>query len=59
MATKLLAIRNVVNKPLNFLKSKIPQYQTTGYNLKNISTTSIACVNFFNKCMFVKVTYFS
>ncbi|XP_045452850.1 28S ribosomal protein S5, mitochondrial [Melitaea cinxia] len=49
MATKLLAIRNVVHKPLNFLISKIPQYQTTGYNLKNISTTSIACLNFFNK----------
>ncbi|XP_047537274.1 28S ribosomal protein S5, mitochondrial [Vanessa atalanta] len=49
MASKILAIRNVVNKPLSFFVNKIPQYQTTGYNLKNISTTTIACLNFFNK----------
>ncbi|CAH2094706.1 unnamed protein product [Euphydryas editha] len=49
MATKLFSIRNVINKPLNFLMNKVPQYQTSGYNLKKISTTSITYVNFFNK----------
>ncbi|CAG9565580.1 unnamed protein product [Danaus chrysippus] len=48
MATKLLTIRNLLNKPLSLLMNS-PHYIKPTYNLQTFSTTPIASVNFFNK----------
>ncbi|CAH2245082.1 28S ribosomal protein S5, mitochondrial [Pararge aegeria] len=49
MASKLLALRSVINKPLNGILGQLPQCLNTVYNLKNFSTTSAVSLNFFNK----------
>ncbi|OWR43989.1 Mitochondrial ribosomal protein S5 isoform 2 [Danaus plexippus plexippus] len=48
MATKLLMIKNFLNKPLSLFMNS-PHYIKPTYNLQTFSTTPIASVNFFNK----------
>lgn len=50
MSSKLLSLGKVLVKPLNIVFK--PNISTP--NLKvNLSTSNVACVNFFNKCKFI------
>lgn len=48
MATKILSLRSVINKPLNSIISNVSLYQHE-CNLKSFNTTTVACITFFNK----------
>ncbi|XP_023935973.1 28S ribosomal protein S5, mitochondrial [Bicyclus anynana] len=49
MASKLLALRSLISKPLNLIVNQTPQKLDFVYNLKSFSTTSVSNINFFNK----------
>ncbi|XP_045537839.1 28S ribosomal protein S5, mitochondrial [Papilio machaon] len=50
MALKLFSLKHLIKKPVNILFNQGSIYQNNVvHNLKNFSTSSIACVNFFNK----------
>ncbi|XP_034834081.1 small ribosomal subunit protein uS5m [Maniola hyperantus] len=49
MASKLLALRSVLIKPLSLVVNTNPLHQNTVYNLKKFSTSSVVSINFFNK----------
>ncbi|XP_013170549.1 PREDICTED: 28S ribosomal protein S5, mitochondrial [Papilio xuthus] len=50
MALKLFSLKHLIKKPINILYNRGPTYQNNVvHNLKNFSTSSIACINFFNK----------
>ncbi|XP_068619071.1 small ribosomal subunit protein uS5m [Battus philenor] len=50
MALKLFSLRSLVKNPVNIVLKQVPIYQNNVVNnLTNFSTSSITCVNFFNK----------
>ncbi|CAH2045151.1 unnamed protein product, partial [Iphiclides podalirius] len=50
MALKFFSLRHLVRIPINSVNNQTPLYQNNiTHNLTNFSTSSIACVTFFNK----------
>lgn len=47
MTTKILTLGNILSRPISIL---IKQNNVTPNLKTNFSTSSVACVNFFNKC---------